>query len=217
MKKILIAAIALAMCGLSFAGDATEDSAIKQIDEMIAKAAVDKSAAGWKNKLPMPTVATFDADSSYFADMKTNYGKIRIKLMPDVAPMHVTSLIYLTRLGFYDDLKFHRVIPGFMAQGGCPLGTGTGSPGYKYAGEFRDDVKHDKPGVLSQANSGPGTDGSQFFLTFVATPHLNGKHTIYGEIVEGLDTTMKAIEPLGSRQGATKELVMLESMTISVE
>jgi len=217
MKKILIAAIALAMCGLCFAGDATEDSAIKQIDEMIAKAAVDKSAAGWKTKLPKPTVATFSADSSYFADMKTSHGKIRIKLMPDVAPMHVTSLIYLTRLGFYDDLKFHRVISGFMAQGGCPLGTGTGSPGYKYAGEFKDEVKHDKPGLLSQANSGPGTDGSQFFLTFVATPWLDGKHTIYGEIVEGLDTTMKAIEPLGSRSGATTEPIMLESMTISVE
>ena len=217
MKKIWIAAIALAMCGLCFAGDATEDSAIKQIDEMIAKAAVDKSAAGWKTKLPEPTVATFDADSSYFADMKTSHGNIRIKLMPDVAPMHVTSLIYLTRLGFYDDLKFHRVISGFMAQGGCPLGTGTGSPGYKYAGEFKDEVKHDKPGLLSQANSGPGTDGSQFFLTFVATPWLDGKHTIYGEIVEGLDTTMKAIEPLGSRSGATKETIMLESMTISVE
>jgi len=78
-------------------------------------------------------------------------------------------------------------------------------------------VKHDKPGLLSQANAGPGTDGSQFFLTFVATPWLDGKHTIYGEIVEGLDTTMKAIEPLGSRGGATKETIMLESMTISVE
>ena len=218
MKKILIAAIAIALCGMSFAADATEDTAIKQIDEMIAKAAVDTSADGWKTRLPQPTVATFAADSTYFADMKTNHGDIRIKLLPDVAPMHVTSLIYLTRMGFYDGLKFHRVIPGFMAQGGCPLGTGTGGPGYKYDGEYKPSVKHDRPGLLSMANAGPGTDGSQFFLTFVETPWLDGKHTIYGEIVSGLDTTMKTIEGLGTApRGQTKSPIVIEKMTISVE
>lgn len=217
MKKIWIAAIALAMYGMSFAGNATEDPAIKQIDEMIASAAVDKSADGWKTRLTKPTMATFNADSSYFAEMKTNKGDIRIKLLPEVAPMHVTSFIYLARMGFFDGLNFHRVIPGFMAQGGCPMGNGRGNPGYKFSGEYRDDVTHNRPGLLSQANAGEGTDGSQFFLTFKETPWLDGKHTIYGEIVSGMDTTMKAIEALGSQGGATTSPVLLESVTISVE
>ena len=95
--------------------------------------------------------------TKYVATMETTKGPIEIELMPDVAPMHVTSFIYLTRLGFYDGLSFHRVIPGFMAQGGCPLGTGTGGPGYKYAGEFDPEVKHDTPGLLS-------LDGSRIAL-----------------------------------------------------
>jgi cyclophilin family peptidyl-prolyl cis-trans isomerase len=128
----------------------------------------------------------------------------------------VSSAIYLTRLGFYDGTIFHRVIPRFMAQGGDPTGTGRGGPGYKYDGEFDSSVKHDKPGVLSTANSGPGTDGSQFFITFVATPHLDGKHTIYGTVVEGMDT-VKALEKAGGRGGKTKEKLMIESATISVQ
>ena len=90
--------------------------------------------------------------------------------------------------GYFDGLTFHRVLPGFMAQGGDPLGNGRGSPGYRFDGEFDSSVRHDKPGLLSQANSGPGTDGSQFFLTFVPTPHLDGKHTIYGQVVSGMET-----------------------------
>ncbi len=132
--------------------------------------------------------------------MQTSRGNVRIRFMPDVAPMHVTSFMYLTRLGFYDGLSLHRVIPGFMAQGGCPLGTGTGGPGYTYDGEFREDVTHDRPGLLSMANAGPGTDGSQFFLTFATTPWLDGKHTIFGEVVDGMET-LQAIEPLGSNDG----------------
>jgi len=146
----------------------------------------------------------------------TNKGKMKIKLMPDVAPMHVSSTIYLTRLGFYDDTIFHRVIPGFMAQGGDPTGTGRGGPGYKYDGEFDASVKHNKPGILSMANAGPGTDGSQFFLTFVKTPHLNGKHTIFGQVVEGMGT-LKELEKFGSRSGKPKEELLLESATISVD
>jgi cyclophilin family peptidyl-prolyl cis-trans isomerase len=147
--------------------------------------------------------------------MQTNKGPIKIELMPDVAPMHVTSFIYLSRMGFYDGLKFHRVITGFMAQGGCPLGTGTGGPGYKYAGEFSADVKHDTGGLLSQANAGPGTDGSQFFLTFVPTAWLDGKHTIYGKVVEGMDT-LKKLEAAGSQSGKTSEPLSIEKVTIEV-
>ncbi|HEB91739.1 MAG TPA: peptidylprolyl isomerase, partial [Deltaproteobacteria bacterium] len=130
--------------------------------------------------------------------LDTNVGEIRFRLLPEVAPMHVSSTIYLTRLGFYDKLLFHRVIKGFMAQGGDPLGNGRGGPGYRFAGEFDDTAVHDAPGILSMANSGPGTDGSQFFITFRATPSLNNRHTVYGkaESQESLETIRK-MEALG--------------------
>jgi cyclophilin family peptidyl-prolyl cis-trans isomerase len=192
------------------------DQALMMIDEMIAKANVDKSKADWRTTLTKPEVATFDAGKTYLAHMTTNKGPITIKFLPKVAPMHVTNFIYLSRLGFYDGLAFHRVIPSFMAQGGCPLGTGTGGPGYKFAGEFDPAVKHEKGGLLSMANAGPGTDGSQFFLTFVATPWLDGKHTIFGEVTEGKDT-LKKLEAAGSETGATKEKLMLEKVTIEVK
>ena len=140
-----------------------------------------------------------------------------MKLFPEIAPMHATSTLYLTQLGFYDGLIFHRVINKFMAQGGDPLGNGSGNPGYKYAGEFDDSLSHNKPGMLSMANSGPNTDGSQFFITFTPTPWLDGKHTIFGEVVEGLDTTLVAIEALGSRSGRTEKEVKIVKATIRVE
>jgi peptidyl-prolyl cis-trans isomerase B (cyclophilin B) len=177
--------------------------ALKQIDEKDA----------WKLKLKKPVLMTFDPGKDYFWILETNKGKIRIKLMPKVAPMHVTSTIFLTRRGFYDGLTFHRVIPGFMAQGGCPLGTGTGGPGYKYNGELDPNVKHDRPYLLSMANAGPGTDGSQFFLTFKATPWLDGKHTIFGEIVEGQDV-MKKLEAAGSPNGKPKEKLVITKARI---
>jgi cyclophilin family peptidyl-prolyl cis-trans isomerase len=155
------------------------DPALSACDEHIASAGIDTSSAKWRTSLKQPPQFPFDVDKTYFWDVETNVGPIRIKLLPEVAPNHVSSTMFLSRLGFYDGLKFHRVIDGFMAQGGCPLGTGTGGPGYKYDGEFDASVRHDRPGLLSMANAGPGTDGSQFFLTFVPTPHLDGKHTIF--------------------------------------
>jgi peptidyl-prolyl cis-trans isomerase B (cyclophilin B) len=194
----------------------SEDGAIAAIDAFIAEQHVDKSNPRWKSTLTKPPKVSFTPGKTYYWNLVTNKGKMKIKLMPEVAPMHVSSTIYLTRLGFYDDTIFHRVITRFMAQGGDPTGTGRGGPGYKYAGEFDSKVKHDKPGILSMANAGPGTDGSQFFITFVPTPHLNGKHTIFGEVVEGMDT-VKALEKAGSKNGKPKEELLLESATISVE
>ena len=168
-------------------GEATAQvSPIAALDAFIEGQNIDKSNPQWRTRLPLPPKVAFDG-KSYFWDLDTNVGRISIRLMPDVAPMHVSSTIYLTRLGFYDGLVFHRVIPDFMAQGGCPLGNGRGGPGYKFSGEFSSSVRHDRPGLLSMANAGPGTDGSQFFITFVPTPHLDGKHTIYGEVVDGMD------------------------------
>ncbi|NTU60470.1 MAG: peptidylprolyl isomerase [Deltaproteobacteria bacterium] len=200
----------------SLAKDAGEDKAVQQIDEMIKKANVDKAKPGWRTSLPKPEKATFEPGKKYFAKMETTKGTVKIKLLPEVAPMHVTSFIYLTRLGFYDGLSFHRVITGFMAQGGCPLGSGTAGPGYEYGGEFSPTVKHDKPGLLSMANRGPNTDGSQLFLTFVPTPWLDGKHTIYGEVVDGMNT-LKALEAAGSQSGRTSEPLKMDKVTIEVE
>ncbi len=193
-----------------------KDTAMQQIDQFIASAKIDKAKSDWKTTLPKPPVATFDKTHKYYARMVTNKGSVLIKFLPAVAPMHVTNFLYLSRLGFYDGTKFHRVITGFMAQGGDPLGNGTGGPGYQFSGEFDAAVKHDKPGMLSMANAGPGTDGSQFFLTFVPTPWLDGKHTIFGEVVEGMDT-LKKLEAAGSRSGATSEPLTLEKATVEVK
>lgn len=191
------------------------DKAVAAIDAQIAANKPNKGAAGWKTSLKKPTAVTFDPAKKYFVRMATSEGTMLIRMMPDIAPMHVTSFLYLARLGFYDGIVFHRVIPGFMAQGGDPLGNGMGGPGYQFGGEFSDKAKHDRPGLLSMANAGPGTDGSQFFLTFVATPHLNGKHTIFGEVVEGLDV-LKKLEANGSRSGATSKRMTIDKATVEV-
>ncbi|MDD5009265.1 MAG: peptidylprolyl isomerase [Syntrophorhabdaceae bacterium] len=124
---------------------------------------------------------------SLTATIKTNKGDIRLKLFPDKAPLTVLNFVNLSKRGFYNNLKFHRVIPDFMIQGGCPLGTGTGGPGYRFKDEFSPGLKHDKPGKLSMANAGPNTNGSQFFITHVPTPWLDNKHTIFGEAVDETD------------------------------
>ncbi len=194
---------------------AASDAAITAIDAQIKKAAVNKATAGWRTRLPMPTAVKFDANKNYLLHMGTNKGDITIKFRPDVAPLHVTNFIYLTRLGYYDGLSFHRVITAFMAQGGDPIGNGTGGPGYGFNGEFSPAVRHSRGGMLSMANAGPGTDGSQFFLTFVPTPWLDGKHTIFGEVIEGMDV-LKALEAAGSQSGQTKEPLKMTKVTVEV-
>lgn len=121
----------------------------------------------------------------------TNKGDINITTFPDEAPVTVTSFLHLVSRGFYDGLTFHRVIPNFMVQGGCPTGTGTGGPGYKFECECKPNRRHDKAGILSMANAGPNTNGSQFFITHLPTPHLDGKHTVFGETTEGQDVINK--------------------------
>ncbi|MFP8882272.1 MAG: peptidylprolyl isomerase [Myxococcota bacterium] len=192
------------------------DPAIAAIDEFIAGQAIDRGSSDWKTSLSKPPKLEFDSAASYFWNISNNVGDIKVKLMPEIAPMHVSSTIYLARLGFYDDVIFHRVIEGFMAQGGDPLGRGTGGPGYEYDGEFSPRARHDQPNLLSMANAGPGTDGSQFFLTFVPTPHLDDKHTIFGEIVEGTET-IGELEKRGSSSGNTTERLLMNSTAISVE
>lgn len=121
------------------------------------------------------------------AKIITNKGSINIKLMPEVAPFTVLNFAHLSRIGYYNNLKFHRVIEEFMIQGGDPEGNGTGGPGYQFHDEFKKEVVFDRPGLLAMANAGPSTNGSQFFITHVETPWLNYKHTIFGEVVSPND------------------------------
>ena len=116
------------------------------------------------------------------AHIKTNKGIISLNLFYDKAPITVANFVNLSNRGYYNNLSFHRVINDFMIQGGCPLGTGTGGPGYEFKDEFHSDLKHNKPGILSMANAGPGTNGSQFFITHIETPHLDNNHTVFGEV-----------------------------------
>lgn len=125
--------------------------------------------------------------STLKAVMQTNKGTININLFDDKTPVTVANFVNLATRGYYDGLTFHRVIGNFMIQGGCPDGTGMGGPGYKFEDEFVSDLKHDKPGILSMANAGPATNGSQFFITHLPTPHLNGKHTVFGAVVSADD------------------------------
>ena len=124
----------------------------------------------------MSLIATFD----------TARGPIKVELYPDKAPLTVANFVNLAQRGFYDGLNFHRVIPDFMIQGGCPEGSGRGGPGYRFEDETGNGVAHER-GVLSMANAGPNTNGSQFFITHVATPWLDGRHTVFGKVLEGLD------------------------------
>ncbi len=124
--------------------------------------------------------ASFEKDTDIC--IHTNKGDINLVLYGTKTPKTVLNFLELAKAGYYDGLSFHRVIPDFMVQGGCPLGTGTGGPGYKFQDEFLAELRHDSPGILSMANAGPGTNGSQFFITHVDTPWLDGKHTVFGKV-----------------------------------
>ncbi len=128
-----------------------------------------------------------DPSKTYTATIKTNKGDLVVALTADKTPVTVNNFVFLARDGFYDGVPFHRVINDFMVQGGDPTGSGRGGPGYRFQDEFDSSLKHDGPGVLSMANSGPGTNGSQFFITHVATPWLDGKHSVFGRLTEGED------------------------------
>jgi len=130
---------------------------------------------------------------SLFANFDTDRGPVRVELYPDKAPLTVANFVNLAKRGFYDGLNFHRVIKDFMVQGGCPQGTGTGGPGYKFEDEANNGLHHER-GVLSMANAGPNTNGSQFFITHVATPWLDGKHTVFGKVVDGMDVVDKVAQ-----------------------
>ena len=160
-----------------------------------------------------PPAMEIDPEKNYTARMETDKGEMVIERFADKAPKTVNNFVFLARQGFYDDVIFHRVIDNFMVQGGDPTGTGTGGPGYKFEDEFDPSLKHDKPGMLSMANAGPNTNGSQFFITHVPTPWLDNKHSIFGQIQEGMDVLM-SIPP---RDPMNTESPSVKIVKVSIE
>lgn len=151
---------------------------------------IDRGDGTLMKQYGQPPQMTIDPTHQYKATFKTGSGDIVVELYADKAPRTVNNFVFLARDGYYDDTTFHRVLDGFMAQAGDPTGTGRGGPGYQFADEFDPTLKHDKPGTLSMANAGPNTNGSQFFLTFVPTPHLDNRHAVFGRVVEGMDVLL---------------------------
>jgi cyclophilin family peptidyl-prolyl cis-trans isomerase len=147
--------------------------------------------------------------------LHTDKGDIRIRLHADKAPNTVNNFVFLARQGFYDGTMFHRVISDFMVQGGDPTGSGRGGPGYKFRDEFHPSLRHDKPGVFSMANAGPNSNGSQFFITHVPTPWLDNKHSVFGQVTEGMDV-VNAIPPRDPSRG-NAPAVKLNSVEIVEE
>jgi len=162
-----------------------------------------------------PPAMTIDPKKKYKARMDTDKGTMVIELFADKTPKTVNNFVFLAREGFYDGITFHRVIKDFMAQGGDPTGRGTGGPGYKFADEFHPSLKHDKPGRLSMANAGANTNGSQFFITHVPTPWLDNKHSIFGQVVEGMDVLMSI--PPRDPANMNAPAVKITKVTISEE
>jgi len=189
------------------------------------QAATERPAAANGTTPQKPEAAEeTDENAKLYATIETNLGTIKAELFPDKAPKTVRNFVELaegkkmwthpfsgqkTKRPFYDGLTFHRVIPGFMIQGGDPLGTGTGGPGYKFEDEIVPELKFDKPGRLAMANAGPNTNGSQFFITVAPAPHLNGKHTIFGQVVEGQAAANKiANVPRGANNKPINAVIM---------
>jgi len=164
-------------------------------------------------KYASPPAMTIDPAKAYTATISTDKGDIVVELFADKAPRTVNNFVFLARDGFYDGVVFHRVIANFMAQGGDPTGTGTGGPGYTFKDEFHPSLRHSGPGILSMANAGPNTNGSQFFLTHVATPWLDGKHSVFGKVTQGMDVLLSI--PPRDPQNAKVPAIAIRNITIS--
>ncbi len=191
-----------------------EGDPLAEMDAYIAAQRLPEDVVGWRTRLPAPIQVGFPKDRHVYWILETNRGRMVLRLWHRVAPLHVSNLIYLTRLGFYDGLTFHRVRQGFMAQGGSPTGTSSGMLSYGLPLEVRPDVKHDRRGLLSTARAtAPNTAGSQFFLTFRPAPELdmnaggdprNLGYTVFGEILEGLET-LALLEAVGAPPSVQSE------------
>lgn len=165
-----------------------------------------------------PPEMTLEQGYEYYANFVTEKGRVKIRLFAAEAPETVNNFVFLARDGYFDGTTFHRVIENFMVQGGDPTGTGTGGPGYTISDEFHPELRHDRPGVLSMANAGPNTGGSQFFITHVATPWLDDRHAVFGEVIEGMDVVnaIRERDPQRDREPGDKiERVEIQEVPLS--
>lgn len=162
-----------------------------------------------------PPAMVIDPEKEYAATLHTEKGDIHIELFAEKVPQTVNNFVFLAREGYYDGTIFHRVIADFMAQGGDPTATGRGGPGYRFADEFHPQLRHDKPGILSMANAGPGTNGSQFFITHIPTPWLDNRHSVFGQVTQGMDVLLSI--PPRDPQRPEYPGVRLNSVTITEE
>ena len=160
-----------------------------------------------------PPEMGIDGKKSYTATFVTDKGEIVCALHSAKVPKTVNNFVFLARQGFYDNTIFHRVISNFMAQGGDPTGTGMGGPGYKFNDEFIQTLRHNTPGILSMANAGPNTNGSQFFITHTATPWLDNRHSVFGQVIKGLDVLLSIPE----RDPSKKDSPAVKLLTVKIE
>ena len=174
-----------------------------------------RQSAGKAKKYTAPPQMSIDSSAGYTAKIKTNKGNIVIELFPASAPKTVNNFVFLANEGFYNGIIFHRVIPNFMIQGGDPTGTGTSGPGYKFEDEIDPKLGFEKPGILAMANSGPNTNGSQFFITTASTPHLNGNHTIFGKVLEGQDVADTISTVPAGRGNKPNQPVVIQGIEIT--
>lgn len=177
---------------------------------------VDFENPAWKLRVPRPPIVKFDPSRHYYWYLHTTEGVLKIELKPQWAPRRVAAILYLTQLGFYDGLVFHRIIPKFMVQGGDPLGTGGGGPGFLYPSEFHRKARHSKRGIVAMANSGPRTEGSQFYILLDKADHLDGRHTVFGQVVGGLGT-LRLLESYGSESGKPRKPVAVNRAEVREE
>lgn len=207
MRVTALGAAAICLVGLAGCGPATTRTDVTPLSAS-AEAQEVGAALRWSS----PPTMQIDPSKSYEAVFKTEIGDFRVRLFPEQAPVTVNNFVFLARQGYYDNTTFHRVLPGFMAQGGDPAGTGAGGPGYTFEDEFDSDLQFDRSGLLAMANRGPDTNGGQFFITYAPTPHLNGLHTIFGEVVGGAEVVgnLKPRDPQANPDYQGDRLVSIE-------
>ena len=210
---VLALGAAWVACG---AGIEEEQTALEQVRACIAQGleegTITRTNANWRTKLPPFPEVEFGAEA-LFLHLQTNRGAARIRLLPEAAPRHVANLMYLVELGFYDGMAFQFIRAGERVQTGCPIGDGTGTPGYTFSGEYASGRGHDKAGLLSMANAGRHTDGCQFFITLGPMPWMDERHTIFGEVRENMETFHR-IGEAGTKLGIPREKVGIEKAAI---
>lgn len=216
--RIVCGVFILALAGSAALGVEEEPPPVlDQVDAYIAAqseaGSIDREQAQWKRRLPIFPTVTYRSDRELRAAVKTGQGLVTIRLRPDMAPRHVTNFVYLSRLGFYENVPFQFIVPGRRVQWGCPVGDGRGNPGYSFAGEGKRGLRHDKPGLLSMATAGPNTDGCILFITLCPMPWMDGKHTVFGEVIAGMDV-VTAIGDIGSKLGVPRQTILISDIDI---